>query len=119
MRYSLLLLASSLVGCIQDGGGVEPTPSPSGPLEKAVQKSKQYHRLLGDQFLEAGKMVESGEITTGREAHNFLSERNKAARDAAFKLVNEYMQDRIGNGKWSRESAAKVYTEIGQGLKNE
>lgn len=115
MRYSLIL-SLFLVGCIQDGGGVEPVP-PSSEIGKAVEQSRQYHRLLGDQFLEAGKMVESGEITTDREAHNFLSDRNKAARDAAFKAVNEYMQERIGNGKWDRTVSAKVYREIGEALK--
>ena len=114
MRYSWIFLLV-MVGCIQDGGGVEPVP-PSSEIGKAVQQSKQYHRLLGDQFLEAGKKVESGEITTDREAHNFLSERNKAAREAAFKSVDEYMQSRIGDGKWDRTVSAKVYREIGEAL---
>jgi hypothetical protein len=113
LPFGYLILVLIVGGCIQDGGV---TPEPTDDLGRAVKASRQYHRLLGDQFLEAGKMVESGELDTDRKASNFLEERNGAARDAAFGGVNKVLESRIGGGSWDRIAAAKLYREIGEEL---
>lgn len=109
----LLFLLFPIAGCLKQTGI---PPEPTNDVERAVIDSRGYHAELGESFIRAADRVASGELDSDIKANMFLAKANKTARGKAFSSIDRYLQTQLGDGKWTRSKAEKVFREIGEAL---
>lgn len=99
----------------------DPAPKPDAPDPDATATIAQQipgsiAKLQAQNYADVAKQLRAGTLKTDLDSGEWLVKRNKAALDVAFKSLDEHLQARIGDGKFTPDKAAATYEAISKGL---
>lgn len=90
----------------------------SGVAGTAAAVPRVIAELQAGHYVEVAEQLRAGTIAGDIDSGNWLRERNKAAIDAAYKPLDELLQQTLGDGKWTDQLGAKFYEQIANGLRS-
>lgn len=104
--WALGMLTCSIFLTTDDGAEPSPNPTPTNivsTLEKAERQRLENEAMVSEKL---GDMVADGKIQNSRQFAELAKQYSEAARESAFKSVNELNQKIIsepeGNGDWNK-----------------
>ena len=104
LAVAAVIALTSLKGC--GGLDIDPLPGPNVPARSAFDS---YRRLMSDTWRDGADRLDRGELTTDRAAHDWIEERARLARHAAFAPVHDREAAMLGEGSWTREANARLW----------
>ena len=84
-------------------------PVPPDPAVTTRSAFDSYRQLMTDTWRDGVDRLDRGELTSDRAAHDWIEERAKLARQAAFAPIHQREQAMLGDGKWSAEANAGLW----------
>lgn len=91
-------------------------PDPDATAAIAQQIPGIVAKLQAQNYADVAKQLRDGTLKTDLDSGEWLSKRNKAALDVAFKPLDEHLQAQLGDGKFTPDKAAATYEAISKGL---
>lgn len=103
VAVAAVIVLSSLKGC---GDGREKV---SPPVPSVARAFANYGGLMTDAWRDGAERLDRGELTTDRAAYDWIDERARLARQAAFAPVHQREQAVLGDGRWNAEANARLW----------
>lgn len=88
----------------------------SAAEQAAADVPRLIATLQAEHYASVAAQLRDGTLSGDVESGNWLRERNKAAIDAAYLPLDTLLQESLGEGRWTNESAAEIYEAVGRGL---
>jgi len=109
--HPLVVLAACVAFAVFARGCSVEKPAP-GPETGLPASFGAYQQLMGKAYAEAADQLEAGTLTSDRAAHDFIEQRAKLARDAAFQPVYDREQAELGNRQWTAAKNAALWRQF-------
>jgi len=107
LAVAAVIALTSLKGC--GNPDVDPKPGPNVTTRGAFDS---YRQLIAETWRDGAERLDRGELATDRAAHDWIEERARLARQAAFAPIHAREQTTLGEGRWSAEANARVWREF-------
>ena len=107
LAVAAVIVLTSLKGCGDDDVG--PLPGPRVTTRSAFDS---YRQLMAETWRDGAARLDRGELATDRAAHDWIEERARLARQAAFAPIHAREQATLGDGKWSAEANSGLWREF-------
>jgi hypothetical protein len=104
LAVAAVIALTSLKGCNELD--VDPQPGPSVTTRGVFDS---YRQLMAETWRDGAERLDRGQLTTDRAAHDWIEERARLERQAAFAPVHDREEAMLGDGRWTREANARLW----------